>query len=205
MRLLARSAAQGKNPAVAAMACGATLKRQLDFEPLLSPSSQSPKRRRCTPLSPPSPTSSGKYLQAEPTPSLAESHSYHLHSPAAAARLTPEQVLANLKQEYSRMQRRLQVDGPPDAHAGDSASMQSGPASPTSVSGDGGRREQPLFTLRQVGLICDGLLREREVHIRQEYDQILSTKLAEQYEGFVKFTQDQIMRKYGERPASYVS
>ncbi|XP_006746389.1 akirin-2 [Leptonychotes weddellii] len=68
------------------MACGATLKRTLDFDPLLSPAS--PKRRRCAPLSAPtsaaaSPSSAAaataasfsaaaaspqKYLRMEPSP-----------------------------------------------------------------------------------------------------------------------------------------
>lgn len=40
------------------------------------------------------------------------------------------------------------------------------------------RRDAPLFTFRQVGLICERLLKERETQIRQEYDQVLTTKLA---------------------------
>ena len=52
-------------------------------------------------------------------------------------------------------------------HAGTS----SGASSPT-------RKEQPLFTLRQVGMICERLLKEREEKIREEYDDILTTKLA---------------------------
>lgn len=40
------------------------------------------------------------------------------------------------------------------------------------------------------------MLREREVEIREEYDNVLSTKLAEQYDAFVRFTQDQIHRHY---------
>lgn len=40
------------------------------------------------------------------------------------------------------------------------------------------RKEQPLFSLRQVGLICERLLKEREDKIREEYDEILTTKLA---------------------------
>jgi len=32
------------------MACGATLKRSLDFDPLHSPGQTTPKRRRCTPM-----------------------------------------------------------------------------------------------------------------------------------------------------------
>ncbi|PKU34292.1 hypothetical protein llap_15404 [Limosa lapponica baueri] len=64
------------------------------------------------------------------------------------------------------------------------------------------KKEQPLFTLRQVGMICERLLKEREEKIREEYEEILTTKLAEQYDAFVKFTHDQIMRRYGEQPAS---
>ncbi|XP_058612621.1 akirin-2 isoform X2 [Onychostoma macrolepis] len=74
----------------------------------------------------------------------------------------------------------------------------SGSASPS-------RREQPLFTLKQVGMICERLLKEREEKVREEYDEILTTKLAEQYDAFVKFTHDQLMRRFGEQPASYVS
>uniref|UniRef100_A0A8C9UJB6 Akirin-2 n=1 Tax=Spermophilus dauricus TaxID=99837 RepID=A0A8C9UJB6_SPEDA len=60
------------------------------------------------------------------------------------------------------------------------------------------KKEQPLFTLRQVGMICERLLKEREEKVREEYEEILNTKLAEQYDAFVKFTHDQIMRRYGE-------
>lgn len=67
------------------------------------------------------------------------------------------------------------------------------------------KKDQPLFTLRQVGIICERLIKEREEKIREEYEEILDTKLAEQYDTFVKFTHDQIMRRYGEQPASYVS
>ncbi len=47
----------------------------------------------------------------------------------------------------------------------------SGASSPT-------RKEQPLFSIRQVGMICERLLKEREDKIREEYDEILTTKLA---------------------------
>lgn len=81
-------------------------------------------------------------------------------------------------------------------------------------------------------MICERLLKEREEKIREEYDEILTTKLAglclcvshlmtpirstelqktkfsffffltEQYDAFVKFTHDQLMRRFGEQPAS---
>ena len=53
------------------------------------------------------------------------------------------------------------------------SSIMSGTASPT-----GSKKDVPLFSLRQVGMVCERLLKEREDQIRQEYDQVLSGKLA---------------------------
>nr|XP_056712241.1 akirin-2 [Euleptes europaea] len=195
------------------MACGATLKRTLDFDPLLSPAS--PKRRRCAPLSASAAAASSssasaasfasspqKYLRMEPSP-FGE----------VSTRLTTEQILYNIKQEYKRMQKRRhlenfqQTDPCCSTDAQSQAFLLTGPALPgtSSAAASPLKKEQPLFTLRQVGMICERLLKEREEKIREEYEEILTTKLAEQYDAFVKFTHDQIMRRYGEQPASYVS
>ncbi|XP_040206017.1 akirin-2 [Rana temporaria] len=183
------------------MACGATLKRTIDFDPLHSPAA-SPKRRRCAPLSPSGP-SPQKYLRMEPSP-FGE----------VSSRLTAEQILYNIKQEYKRMQKRRHLESsfqqtePCCSSEGQPHTfLPSGPTLPgTSTSSSSQlRKEQPLFTLRQVGMICERLLKEREDKVREEYEEILTTKLAEQYDAFVKFTHDQIMRRYGEQPASYVS
>lgn len=40
------------------------------------------------------------------------------------------------------------------------------------------------------------MIKEREGQIKEEYDRVLSTKLAEQYDAFVKFTYDQIQRRF---------
>lgn len=45
------------------------------------------------------------------------------------------------------------------------------------------------------------MLRERESEIREEYDNVLTSKLAEQYDAFVKFTYDQIQRNYSSQTA----
>ena len=37
---------------------------------------------------------------------------------------------------------------------------------------------KPLFTLKQVQLICERMLKERERELREEYDKVLNTKLA---------------------------
>ncbi|MCI4390471.1 hypothetical protein PGIGA_G00122920 [Pangasianodon gigas] len=140
------------------MACGATLKRSMEFEALLGP--QSPKRRRCSPLAGAAATPSPQRCSLRPQP---ESPATPVSPPATSGehRLTPG--ASSLK------------------------------------------KDQPTFTLRQVSYLCERLLKDHEEKIREEYEQILNTKLAEQYESFVKFTQDQIMRRYGARPASYVS
>ncbi|KAG9509973.1 Notchless protein-like 1, partial [Fragariocoptes setiger] len=65
-------------------------------------------------------------------------------------------------------------------------------------------KEPLVFTVRQAHLICERLIKEREARIREEYEKILVTKLAEQYDTFVKFTYDQIQKRYevGSTPKS---
>ncbi|XP_054653033.1 akirin-2-like [Dunckerocampus dactyliophorus] len=177
------------------MACGATLKRSMDFDPLMSPAS--PKRRRCMPVSPSS-SSPRKYLSLEPSP-FGESSS----------RLSAEQILNSIKQEYKRIQKRKHLDAGGYQTADCCCSPESPPQSTMSATSSGGsspsRKEQPLFTLKQVGMICERLLKEREEKVREEYEETMTSKLAEQYDTFVKFTHDQLMRRFGEQPASYVS
>jgi len=40
------------------------------------------------------------------------------------------------------------------------------------------------------------MLNERESQLREEYDKILNMKLSEQYEAFVKFSNDQLHRRF---------
>lgn len=63
----------------------------------------------------------------------------------------------------------------------------------------------PLFSMNQVNLICERLLKEREQLIREEYDKILTEKLNEQYDAFVKFTHEQIQRRFDSSQFTYVS
>uniref|UniRef100_A0AAA9SRE7 Akirin-2 n=1 Tax=Bos taurus TaxID=9913 RepID=A0AAA9SRE7_BOVIN len=177
------------------MACGATLKRTLDFDPLLSPAS--PKRRRCAPLSAPTsaaatPSSAAAATAASFSAAAASPQKYLRMEPSpfgdVSSRLTTEQILYNIKQEYKRMQKRRhletsfqQTDPCCTSDAQPHAFLLSGPASPGTPSGTSSplKKEQPLFTLRQVGMICERLLKEREEKVREEYEEILNTKLAE--------------------------
>lgn len=57
------------------------------------------------------------------------------------------------------------------------------PFPPTSIGASSGsvsptRKEQPLFTLRQVGMICERLIKEREEKVREEYEEMMTSKLA---------------------------
>jgi len=187
------------------MAC-ATLKRSLELDPLHSPPGSRPKRRRFAPVSS-SPT-------IPPTRDETE-------SPFAAvtSRITQEQIQGHIKEEMRRLHRRKQL------HFGDKDSSNSpcgsGPSSPNSgclngdFSGDSlgslsqsvkNNKEVALFTFPQVGLICDRLVREREEQLKSLYDQVLSAKLAEQYDTFVKFTHDQIKKRFEAASApSYLS
>uniref|UniRef100_A0A3P8N7X8 Akirin 1 n=1 Tax=Astatotilapia calliptera TaxID=8154 RepID=A0A3P8N7X8_ASTCA len=199
------------------MACGATLKRSMEFEALLSP--QSPKRRRCNPLPGTSSTPSPQRCSLRPA---VDSPAHSMSPPATGGEHRVgvmgegrgcvvkelefrKQIFQNLRQEYSRIQRRRQLEGAfnqteacSSSDAPSPSSSLNAPSSPPGAS----RKDQPSFTLRQVSYLCERLLKDHEEKIREEYEQILNTKLAEQYESFVKFTQDQIMRRYGARPAS---
>lgn len=42
-------------------------------------------------------------------------------------------------------------------------------------------KEQPLFTLSQVIMICERMLKEQESRMKEEYDKVLSCKLAGRY------------------------
>lgn len=40
--------------------------------------------------------------------------------------------------------------------------------------------DQPLFTLKQVVAVCQHMLKEREEQVREDYNKVLTTKLAGQ-------------------------
>ncbi|XP_065163185.1 akirin [Atheta coriaria] len=172
------------------MAC-ATLKRSLDWEPVLG--ARPAKRRRCIPFcGTPSPSK-----ERVGTPTAGTSGASGSAFPDVVGRkLTPEVMAANIRAELRRFQRRkqLQYGSNSDNDSGSGGEQSESPA----------RSEKPVFTFKQVGLICERMLREKESEIREEYDNVLTNKLAEQYDAFVKFTYDQIQKNYSSVP-SYLS
>jgi hypothetical protein len=113
-------------------------------------------------------------------------------------------LLTRIKEEVRRLHRRHQLKLPTSSELSDDDHQTA--------------TNQPhLLNLKQVNMICARLLKEREEQIREEYDTILSNKLngkikipkkkfslflffssPEQYEGFVRFTQDQLTRRFSE-------
>lgn len=202
------------------MACAA-LKRPYNFDVLSTspqqPLNASPKRRRCgaTAVSSPSRTPSA-FTDATP-------------------RLNLDELASNVQDEWRRIHRRRKVcPSPPSSSEttnsrflsaqsqlntwntqqanSPSKSMQySSYSPPRSMSpgsmspSRGSINNQPTFSVKQVISLCERLWKEREEKLKEEYDKVLSDRLAEQYDSFLKFTQDQIMRKYHQSACSYVS
>ncbi|XP_021966123.1 akirin [Folsomia candida] len=131
---------------------------------------------------------------------------------SVTARMSPEQMQVRLRQEIRQLRRLKQLQE--DATT-PTASNQRAAGSTSSTfenfgenmkSGIGMSKDSALFTFRQVGLICERMLQEKEDALRNEYEQILSAKMAEQYDTFVKFTHDQIQKRFEAASApSYLS
>ncbi|KAJ8670337.1 hypothetical protein QAD02_001596 [Eretmocerus hayati] len=169
------------------MAC-ATLKRSLEFDPVHIHGRPS-KRRRCGTLA-------AAAAAASVSPSAQQQHASPSPFAEVSSKLTPEKMAANIREEIRRLHRRKQLNY--NAHS-DSSDMEGSPSSPSSsnnYSCSSTNKEKPLFTFRQVGLICERMLKDQETQIREEYDQILNMKLSEQYDAFVKFTYDQIQKRF---------
>jgi len=192
------------------MAC-ATLKRSLELDPLYSP--RPTKRRRCIPLTTPS----------SPTIHSVRDVPHSPFSEISSSRLTKDSIVSSIREEMKRFHRRRQLhfgDAPNTSTSAPPSPSSSGTAdanaldmssSPTNANGSPPHqipinKDKPLFTFRQVGVICERMVREREDKLRELYEQALSAKLSEQYDMFVKFTHDQIQRRFEATTApSYLS
>lgn len=209
------------------MAC-ATLKRSLDWESL----NQRPtKRRRCHPFGSPSQQSasmaasasvmspsSSSAISATSAAAAAAAASMRVMEPkpspfaeATCSKLTPEKMAQNITEEIKRLHRRKQlnfnshtVERMQDSESSGSEMGPDSPRRPDSPPSMVKNPEKALFTFKQVQMICERMLKEREDALREQYDAVLTTKLAEQYDAFVKFTYDQIQRRYEAAP-SYLS
>lgn len=68
------------------------------------------------------------------------------------------------------------------------------------------KTDRPVFTLKQMTMICEKMCQERTDQVREEYDRILQQKLSEQYDAFVKFIDHQIQQRFNQSQLpSYLS
>jgi hypothetical protein len=54
--------------------------------------------------------------------------------------------------------------------------------------------DTPMFTHIQTAQMCARLLREQDKSIREQYEQLLTTKLNEQYEQFIRYSHDSVYK-----------
>ncbi|EDV97056.1 akirin [Drosophila grimshawi] len=209
------------------MAC-ATLKRASDWESL----NQRPnKRRRCNPFgqsrsnSPSRNSNNGNSNSdgnnSSTTTTTTPSNRYAKgstepspFSESALAKMSPDKMAENLCNEIKRLHKRKQLPITSAAlermQDSESSGSEMGPESPHRPDSPPNHLmmrqhgDKTLFTFKQVQLICADMIKEREDQLRERYECVLTTKLAEQYDAFVKFTYDQIQRRYEAAP-SYLS
>jgi hypothetical protein len=193
------------------MASCMTLKRSFEHDrdsntnptPYESRTPSSKRQRRCFPMTVVSSSSSNETTTTTTDMSFGSQSVF----PDVQPILTTDDLLSRIKEEVRRLQRRNQLK-PISSELTEDESHQSTTDSTSLINLPGhssSSSNQHLLTLKQVNMICARLLKEREEKIREEYDQILSDKLNEQYEGFVRFTQDQLTRRFSELQFSYVS
>ncbi|XP_071818473.1 akirin-2-like [Apostichopus japonicus] len=209
------------------MAC-ATMKRSLDFDPLHSPGG-SPKRRRCLTNVSPSTSSHIGCRQTSPftsvTPKISPSQlaqnicqewkrikrrkrleESFPEDVASHSSVTSQMLYPSFTPQTSSLATFNPAVGFPASSSFNFTSSASHHQSADEEAACSSRgKEQPLFTLSQVIMICERMLKEQESRMKEEYDKVLSCKLAEQYDSFVRFNQDQMRRRFGDNAASYVS
>jgi len=180
------------------MAC-VTLKRPLELDSLHSPNRPPNKRRRCIPIN---------HQNQEKNP-VESSSGIFKESP-----FTPGEIANNLRDELKRLKHRRQLvttsDPPspePMVDGGNTSTSEvvSQVLSKSKINSSTSK-EKPIFTLKQMTIICERMCQERTNKVREEYDKILQQKLSEQYDAFVKFVDHQIKQKYNDTPVpSYLS
>jgi hypothetical protein len=67
------------------------------------------------------------------------------------------------------------------------------------------QKDIPLFSIEQVSQIVVKMMKEREEALHEQYQLKLTEKLSEQYSTFVKFTHEQIQKRFETSNFSYVS
>ncbi|KRZ32682.1 Protein-cysteine N-palmitoyltransferase Rasp [Trichinella pseudospiralis] len=159
------------------MACGITLKRSLDLDSPYGP--EHAVKRRCT---------------GATSPRCLSFHASPTHSPpAVVAEESPRKLSLILLsyyvaeiEVYLRQELRGNTNRINDMDTDQKVDVSTEIAT---------FRDRPLLSIRQLCNLCDRLLKEQEVRLREEFEEVLNARLTEQYQTFVRFTYDQIHRR----------
>ncbi|CAF1235382.1 unnamed protein product [Didymodactylos carnosus] len=196
------------------MASCLTLKRPLEHvdHPTARTPSPVSKRRRCVPMTIiQSPDSNGCNVNFDSN--MYSDITNQSSFPDVEPVISSDALLERIKDEIKRLHRRHQLqthvttqqpsspstDLSEEENTGDSVTSMTNTSVNDSFKQQRDRTQtQPLLSLKQVNEICARLLKEHEEKIREEYDRILAMKLNQQYESFVRFTQDQLTRRFSD-------
>jgi len=134
-----------------------------------------------------------------------------LHSDAISS-TTTQSDSSSSHHDHNAQPRSYRSPGSPTNHSASDSdgesigtpAMVNKPAVPSSSDMD--ITERAMFSLRQVQMICERLLKEQELRLRYEYETVLNKRLEEQHEQYVQFAREQIQRRVDETTdLSYLS
>ncbi|KRZ57045.1 Uncharacterized protein T02_2882 [Trichinella nativa] len=152
------------------MACGITLKRSLDLDSPYGP--EHAVKRRCT---------------GSTSPRCLSFHASPTHSPPpVVAEESPRKLSLTDIEAYLRQELRGNTNRMNDMDTDQKIDVNTELAT---------FRDRPLLSIRQLCNLCDRLLKEQEIRLREEFEEVLNARLTEQYQTFVRFTYDQIHRR----------
>ncbi|VDM62166.1 unnamed protein product [Angiostrongylus costaricensis] len=218
------------------MACGLALKRPHEYDPYLADETFSHEAKRarhtaahCSPFRPQMGTIAASLPSTSSFAQVVSKDDSPFAAVAGKCQLSESQLDAYLRSEVRNGQRRKliprrnfldvkieDVDTLRNDYRIPNSPPQSGSDSEgesSNIPKDGTNNyqalaEKPQFSLKQVRMICERLLKEQEMRLRYEYEIALNQKLDEQHEQYVQFANEQLVSHYKEHVSgefSYLS
>ncbi|CAD5210362.1 unnamed protein product [Bursaphelenchus xylophilus] len=204
------------------MTCGLAVKRPHDYEAYLSPEAgvelKRPRPTHCSPFRPQLGTLAANLPQTSGPVEETDNSASPFSSVRSSSHLSSNQLEDYLRTEIRYLKRRKLIprragegpstgpspqdyrrgaSSPSSSHSGsDSEGEQSASTRSPCSSVDIKKElyEKPAFSLNQVKLICDRLLKEQEMRLRHEYETVLNRKLDEKHQEYVQFAKEQLER-----------
>ncbi|ULU11835.1 hypothetical protein L5515_001392 [Caenorhabditis briggsae] len=203
------------------MACGLALKRPLqhEYESYLTDESYNSEAKRARTQCPPFRAQMGTIAATLPSTStfaqkFKEQEDSVFQAATLMTRLSRNQLKTYLCSEVKNLRKRKAIPRNNDFDEnkeqrgdGSGASYSKAYRAPSSPkSGSDSEGEAPLasvndrfnkreFTMDNVTMICERLLKEQEVRLRSEFENVLAKKLDEQHQQYVQFATEQLNSK----------